>query len=43
MLHCSYDPSDRTLRPAVTVILSSGYTEPETISLLQSKGLAGFI
>jgi two-component system cell cycle sensor histidine kinase/response regulator CckA len=33
----------RTLRPDVKVILSSGYNEPETISLFQSKGLAGFI
>ncbi|MBZ5593920.1 MAG: PAS domain S-box protein [Acidobacteriia bacterium] len=33
----------RNLRPDAKVILSSGYNEQETLSLFQSKGLAGFI
>ena len=35
--------SIRTIRPAVKVILSSGYNEQETISLFRGKGLAGFL
>jgi len=33
----------RSIRPDIKVILSSGYNEQESISLFQSKGLAGFI
>jgi len=33
----------RALRPNVKVILSSGYSEQDVVSLFAGKGLAGFI